>query len=189
MTLILTAIHMMSFKDLTSRKNRKNKTNNNNNNQCSRIVMHLRFNIVMPIDVYLNNAKVCKEYIRSSLELFVRLFWRQDVESQIGLSFLKTEKTKRTRLISTLKKFFGRCHRLTLPFRVSVTAVADDICGPWCCCRGCVSFLDATWGTSWRVPRAEREVLALPEHLVPPYFIAFRIYTKPEMETGYLFIY
>jgi len=65
-----------------------------------------------------------------------------------------------------LRVFWGRCRRLALPCRVSVAAVADGVCGPWCCCRGCVSFLDATWGASWRVPRSGREVFALPERLV-----------------------
>jgi len=40
-----------------------------------------------------------------------------------------------TRLKSILKKFFGRCHHLTLPCRVSVATVASGICGPWYCCR------------------------------------------------------
>jgi len=35
-----------------------------------------------------------------------------------------------TRLISTLKKFFSRYHHLTLPYRVSVTTMANDICRP-----------------------------------------------------------
>jgi len=35
-----------------------------------------------------------------------------------------------TRLISTLKKFFGRYHHLTLSYRISVTTMANDICRP-----------------------------------------------------------
>jgi len=35
-----------------------------------------------------------------------------------------------TRLISTLEKLFGRYHHLTLPYRVSVTTMANDICRP-----------------------------------------------------------
>jgi len=35
-----------------------------------------------------------------------------------------------TRLRSTLTKFFGRYHHLTLPYRVSVTTMANDICWP-----------------------------------------------------------
>jgi len=34
------------------------------------------------------------------------------------------------RLRSTLKKFFGRYHQLTLPYRVSVTIITNDICRP-----------------------------------------------------------
>jgi len=30
----------------------------------------------------------------------------------------------------TLKKLFGRYHNLTLPYRVSVTTMANDICRP-----------------------------------------------------------
>jgi len=46
---------------------------------------------------------------------------------------------------STLKKFFGRHHHVTLPYRVSVvTTMANAICRPWCCCHECVSFLDTT---------------------------------------------
>jgi len=40
-----------------------------------------------------------------------------------------------TRLRSILKKFFGRYHHLTLPFRVSVTTMANDICRPWYWCH------------------------------------------------------
>jgi len=32
-------------------------------------------------------------------------------------------------------------HRLTLPYRVSVTAMANDICRPWYCCHEYVSFM------------------------------------------------
>jgi len=35
-----------------------------------------------------------------------------------------------TRLRSTLKMFLGRCHHLTLPYRVSVTTMVNDICKP-----------------------------------------------------------
>jgi len=35
-----------------------------------------------------------------------------------------------TRLRTTLKKYFGRYHHLILPYRVSVTTMANDICGP-----------------------------------------------------------
>jgi len=34
-----------------------------------------------------------------------------------------------TRLRSTIQKYFGRYHNLTLPYRVSVT-MANDICRP-----------------------------------------------------------
>jgi len=40
--------------------------------------------------------------------------------------------------------FFGRYHHLTLPYRVSVTVMANDICRPWYCCHEYVSFLDTT---------------------------------------------
>jgi len=40
-----------------------------------------------------------------------------------------------TRLISTLKRGFGRYHHLTLPYRVSVTTMANDIYRPWYCCH------------------------------------------------------
>jgi len=46
--------------------------------------------------------------------------------------------------LSTLKKFFGRDHHLTLPYRVSVTTMANDICRPWYCCHEYISFLDTT---------------------------------------------
>jgi len=32
------------------------------------------------------------------------------------------------------------CHHLTLPCRVSVTTMADDICGPWYCCHDYVWY-------------------------------------------------
>jgi len=35
-----------------------------------------------------------------------------------------------TRLRSILKKFFGRYHHLTFPYRLSVTTMANDICRP-----------------------------------------------------------
>jgi len=35
-----------------------------------------------------------------------------------------------TRLISTLQNIFGRYHHLTLPYRVSVTTMANYICRP-----------------------------------------------------------
>jgi len=35
-----------------------------------------------------------------------------------------------TRLRSIFEKFFGRYHHLTLPYRVSVTTMANDICRP-----------------------------------------------------------
>jgi len=35
-----------------------------------------------------------------------------------------------TRLISTLKKFFGRNHHFTLPYRFTVTTMANDIFRP-----------------------------------------------------------
>jgi len=49
-----------------------------------------------------------------------------------------------TRLRSTLKQFVGRYHHLTLPYRVSVTTMANDIFRPWYCCHEYVSFLDTT---------------------------------------------
>jgi len=49
-----------------------------------------------------------------------------------------------TRLRSILKTIFGRYHHLTLPYRVSVTAMANGICKPWYCCHEYVSFLDTT---------------------------------------------
>jgi len=57
---------------------------------------------------------------------------------------------------------------LTLPYRVSVTTMANDICRPWYCCHEYVSFLDTTQGTLWRVPHAEQEMLTLPDHLISP---------------------
>jgi len=50
----------------------------------------------------------------------------------------------KTRLRSILKTFFGRYHHLTLPYRVSVTNIANNICRPWYCCHNYVSFLDTT---------------------------------------------
>jgi len=49
-----------------------------------------------------------------------------------------------TRMRSILKKCFGRYHHLTLPYRVSVTTMANDICRPWYCCHEYLSFLDTT---------------------------------------------
>jgi len=49
-----------------------------------------------------------------------------------------------TRLRSILKKFFGRYHHSTLPYRVSVTTMANAICRPWYCCHEYVSFLETT---------------------------------------------
>jgi len=45
-------------------------------------------------------------------------------------------------LRSALKQFFGRYHHLTLPYRVLVTTMANDICMPWYCCHEYVSFVD-----------------------------------------------
>jgi len=45
---------------------------------------------------------------------------------------------------STLKKFFGRYHHLTLPYLVPVTTMANNICRPWYCCHEYVSYLDTT---------------------------------------------
>jgi len=45
-------------------------------------------------------------------------------------------------LRSTLKKFFGRYHHLTLSYRVSVTTKANNICRPWYCCHENVPCLD-----------------------------------------------
>jgi len=67
------------------------------------------------------------------------------------------------RLRSILKKYFGHYHHLTLPYRVSVTTMANDICRTWYCCHENLSL-----GKSWRVPHAEREMLTLPEHLISP---------------------
>jgi len=52
-----------------------------------------------------------------------------------------------TRLRSTLNYYFffgGRYYHLTLPYRFSVTTMANDICRPWYCCHEYVSFLDTT---------------------------------------------
>jgi len=49
-----------------------------------------------------------------------------------------------TRLKSTLKKFFGRYHHLTLLYRLSVTTMANYICRPWYCCHEYVLFIDTT---------------------------------------------
>jgi len=49
-----------------------------------------------------------------------------------------------TRPISTLKKLFSRYYHLTLPYHVSVTTMANDICRPCYCCHEYVSFLDTT---------------------------------------------
>jgi len=38
----------------------------------------------------------------------------------------------------------GRYHHLTLPYRVSVTTMANDIFKPWYCCHEYVSFIDTT---------------------------------------------
>jgi len=39
-----------------------------------------------------------------------------------------------TNLIITLC-VFGRYHHLTLPYRVSMATMANDICRPWYCCH------------------------------------------------------
>jgi len=44
-----------------------------------------------------------------------------------------------TRLRSTLTKFFGRYYHFALPYRVSVTTMAKDICNPWHLCHKYVS--------------------------------------------------
>jgi len=49
-----------------------------------------------------------------------------------------------TRLRSILKKLFGRYHHLTLPYRVSVTTMANDIFRTWYCCHDYVLFIDTT---------------------------------------------
>jgi len=69
-------------------------------------------------------------------------------------------------LRSTLKKFFGVTIILTIPYRVSVTTMTNDICRPWYYCHEYVSFLDTTYnvGASWRV-----SLNAYPsEHLISP---------------------
>jgi len=49
-----------------------------------------------------------------------------------------------TRLRSTLEEFLGRYHHLSLPYRVSVTTMANHIFRLWFCCHEYVSFLDTT---------------------------------------------
>jgi len=49
-----------------------------------------------------------------------------------------------TRLRSTLKKCLGLYHHLTLPYRVSMTTMANDNSRPRYCCHEYVSFLDTT---------------------------------------------
>jgi len=39
----------------------------------------------------------------------------------------------------------------------------NDICRPCYCCHEYVSCLDTTYGTSWRVPHTEQEIIALPD--------------------------
>jgi len=50
-----------------------------------------------------------------------------------------------TRLRSTLKKCFY--HRLTLPYRVSVTTMANDICRPWFCVTSTFYSLKPDWAS------------------------------------------
>jgi len=45
--------------------------------------------------------------------------------------------------VGTIKRSY---HHLTLPYRVSLTTMANDIYRPWYCCHEYVSFLDTTWG-------------------------------------------
>jgi len=43
--------------------------------------------------------------------------------------------------------YFGLYYYLTLPYRVSVATIANDICLSWYSCHVCFSFLNKTLGT------------------------------------------
>jgi len=91
----------------------------------------------------------------------------------------------KNKLRSTLKMFFGRYHHLTLPNRISVTTMANDICRPWYWWHNFVSFLDTTLRKSWRVLHVEQEMLTLPEHLVSP-MVFIEVHVILSFESLYL---
>jgi len=66
------------------------------------------------------NANLVQDFLHRSVPLTKKL---------LSQGFIETRRT------STLKKCFGRYHNLTLPYRVSVTTMANDICRPWYCCH------------------------------------------------------
>jgi len=67
-------------------------------------------------------------------------------------------------------KCFGRYHHSTIPYRISVTTLTNDICMTWYCCYEYFHSLIRHRGSpiSWPVSHAEQEMLILQDHLISP---------------------